>query len=1023
MSGDSLASCLARLAAAADDPSGLSHALSALRSKHVHRAGGMGLFRKNGGLTLLLALLTDPPRAAALGASRRNLELALSLLANSCTEPGSREQVRQLGGIPALVCILQSVCVDSVLNRVSRALGNLALDPQNSSIIHQSGAVSSLVHILQSSQDAGCVHSCLRALRILGDSPAHRLSICEQGGLSPCVSFLTSPDPALVCAAVRAVCELSRSCSLDCAEQLNKAVPVLVGMGQGEEVKPVVRQAALSTLCNLCTQGAMRPMLGNAGTVRLLISEIRNLRKSPTRCLPLVKALCLCCREALNRLRVREEGGLELFLELLRDPQYRCSHPRIIAAFLHFCHDIAALVLLGMGGLAVLLAERLEDLAKSAEMKGDLPEPASVVDKEEERASASFDFPPEPKNKRPRESRTSEDCLRSWLLSEGFIGSLEELSPEWSLDSDTSGCSVLDEVSPLTYPDLPAATCVPVVLPPDTTTGPPTALTTSNSDHCSATPASASLACINPSCLDLLATTSVPTSQCLITPVIDQCRSLRKSAGVATGLPLVTPTSSNRSVAPSRSLCSLKPTCLNLSSSPVESHTKSDAYKVIPSQSRGSRFLEIKKRPVPSSQQLSSPVQEILKSPWPLKSSWSPPTEYWRPEVPSLLLLSRFSQLADASSSLVSPQVLSCLLTYVTIHPYPSPRAARLLQRLTCDPSCLEAFIRTGSICTLRARLILDESPDGSQSCRHPERTRELGHVLLRNLCIQAESPFGVGTVTHMLLSGSQNERQQCALSLPYIYRKDSSHRQQLLEGALRLILEPLMECVDSVFAFHASECLSYLSHQSLSAPCPSPPIPPLHCLYLERISHGGDVVFVLDGGECVMGNREDLISSCEVFRAMLEGGYAESHQMKIRVREVLACAFIPLLHYLHGCAQRSPCPLLQALTLLSPGQELAQSPLGSTLAAAGRFLVPGLQILLESMVGEHILALENLASIYRFAEIHESPGLRKDCCVFLLKRPHPPRKRSQCLLQLCQTAQDKQKLSQLLEETVQDTH
>ncbi|CAJ0937883.1 unnamed protein product [Ranitomeya imitator] len=100
--------------------------------------GGAELFRKRGGLALLLALFTDPARAAVLGTSRRNLELALSLLANGCTEAGSRSQVRELDGIPALVSILQSVCIDSIWNRVSRALGNLALDPLNSVIIHQS---------------------------------------------------------------------------------------------------------------------------------------------------------------------------------------------------------------------------------------------------------------------------------------------------------------------------------------------------------------------------------------------------------------------------------------------------------------------------------------------------------------------------------------------------------------------------------------------------------------------------------------------------------------------------------------------------------------------------------------------------------------------------------------------------------------------------------------------------------------------------------------------------------------------
>ncbi|CAI9623607.1 unnamed protein product [Staurois parvus] len=296
MAAPSFSSCLAALAAAAEDAAGLGAALSELRSRYVSRAGGAEKFRRSGGLAMLVHLLTDPSAAAVLGSSRRSLELGLSVLANGCTEPGSRVQVRELGGIPALISILKSVCIDSIWNRVCRALGNLAVDSQNNNIIHDSGAVSSLVQILQRSQDAGCLQSCLRALRILGDSPPHRLSICQQGGLSPCVQMLSSANVDVVCEAVRAVCELSCGCSYECAAQLNPAVPTLMTLAGEEQGKMAVRQAALGTLCNLCNQGALRPILGNAGVMKLLITEAIAVQRAPTRCLPVVKALCFCCR-------------------------------------------------------------------------------------------------------------------------------------------------------------------------------------------------------------------------------------------------------------------------------------------------------------------------------------------------------------------------------------------------------------------------------------------------------------------------------------------------------------------------------------------------------------------------------------------------------------------------------------------------------------------------------------------------------------------------------------------------------
>ncbi|XP_075034799.1 armadillo repeat-containing protein 5-like isoform X1 [Mixophyes fleayi] len=916
MSCDSLSSCLLRLSAATEDPAALGRVLSELRSRHVSRAGGAGLFRRRGGLVLLLELLTVPARAATLGSSRRNLELALSLLANSCTDSGSRVQVRQLGGIPALVCILQSVCVDSIWNRVTRALGNLALDPQNNVIIHESGAVSSLVQILQSSQDAGCLHSCLRALRILGDSLPHRLSICQQGGLSPCVPMLTSPDPDLVCAAVRAVCELSRGCSLDCAEQLSPVVPTLVTLASGEEVKTAVRQAALGTLCNLCSQGALRPMLGNAGTILLLIAETKALQDAPTRCLPVARALCLCCREALNRLRVRELGGLELLLELLRNPQYRSFHHRITVAFLYFCHDTTSLALLGAAGLVPLLAERLEEMAWAAQESGDIKTLRKAVDQDEESGSASFDFPAEPRNKKEQDG-TSDESLRSWLLSEGYISSLDDLPPELFLDREKPENLVV----------------------------------------------------------------------------------LEESANKASSDPINTIVSPLVNGGQDGNLSGLKQRLLV---SPSSHH-----YCSVPS----------------SSQLCQSPMQEILESPSPLWTRSSPPSEVWEPEYPVLLLLSRFSQLPDPSSYLVSHPVLRGLLTYVTCHPHPSSRAARLLQRLTCDPSCLEAFIRTGSICTLRAKLLLSQLPDEEKKTRHPKRAIGLGRVLVRNLRIQAESPFGVGVVTHMLVSGPQSDRQQCALCLPFIYRKNSPHRQHLLDGALRLVLETLMVSMDPGYFYNASECLSsLLAPHTDPAPDLAPSFISPKCFYLELLSQGqGDVVFVLDGGDRVVGSREVLSRGCEVFRAMLQGDYAESQQNEVCVREVSSSAFLSLLHYLHGCSKESLCPTLQLLQHIVPGQELVESPLALALAAAGRFLLPGLQTVLENAVRDVLLSLENLASVYSFAEIHESVQLRRDCCVYLLRRSHHPHKRAQTLLQLCERAQDKRRLSQHLEDVVQE--
>lgn len=81
--------------------------------------------------------------------------------------------------------------------------------------------------------------------------------------------------------------------------------------------------------------------------------------------------------------------------------------------------------------------------------------------------------------------------------------------------------------------------------------------------------------------------------------------------------------------------------------------------------------------------------------------------EPWAPESPLLLLLSRFSHASDPSAALVNAGVLSGLLYYLTQHKDPSGRCFRMLSRLSCNPNCLQALLRTGAVVLIRQDLCL----------------------------------------------------------------------------------------------------------------------------------------------------------------------------------------------------------------------------------------------------------------------------------------------------------------------------
>lgn len=106
--------------------------------------------------------------------------------------------------------------------------------------------------------------------------------------------------------------------------------------------------------------------------------------------------------------------------------------------------------------------------------------------------------------------------------------------------------------------------------------------------------------------------------------------------------------------------------------------------------------------------------------------------EPWTPESPILLLLSRFSHSADPSAALVSSGAAAGLLCYLSLHPEPSGRCLRLLHRLSCNPNCLQALLRTGAAALIQHHLCRGgEQAQQRQSERVRAKVRQLGEKML----------------------------------------------------------------------------------------------------------------------------------------------------------------------------------------------------------------------------------------------------------------------------------------------------
>ncbi|XP_052346241.1 armadillo repeat-containing protein 5-like, partial [Oncorhynchus keta] len=971
-------------------------ALVAIRTQHIKGgSSGIARFRGQGGLRTLLDLLKHPE------CSRKTLDLALSILANCCTERQTRVEVRRLDGISIVVGILKkNVAMETIQNRAARALGNLAMDPESSTLIHSAGGVPLLLlcvslasvpsppsddPLVAPSSKLECAQSAARALLYLADTPSNRLLLLTQGTLTALAPLIAPEYPlGLRRAALRTLHELTRSCGVECAREVSRSgvLAQLGVMASGEAAKPF-EELALKTLANMCTQGCLRPLVGSLGVIQKFTEEVK---KDGLKSGVFLKALCLCCKEAVNRAKVKESGGLEVLIGFLGVHR---SHPLdrlVILACVDFVYDEAALEQLQELGIVPLLVARLVELAKGEEPsagKMDVSLTSTMFASELLSTSCfdSFDFPPPEGNRKEEMGKehvlgsSSFLSLRSWLVSEGLISSEGDLleSPggtegDWGslhIPSSSPQTSSTDCHSPLKClsptRSLPSST--PLSAPKSLSQSTPsTSMSYPAQVHMSSPSKTADLS----PCVPLPSSTSTPQAQPGSSTLHPQAQ-----PDSSTSTPQAQPDSSTSTPQAQPGSSTSTPQAQPGSSTPaLHSSTIPPLTSVSPSKFSSPP----RKRPrVPSttrSSVLPLDTPPTVSRPQAYHHPYHP--EPWAPESPILLLLSRFSHATDPSAALVNSGIISGLLFYLSQHQDPSGRCFRMLCRLSCNPNCLQALVRTGSVALIRHHLVQRGSDPESwgagerQTDRVKAKVKQLGLALLSNLRVQCESGFGSGVLSHVILSGSESDKLNCALSLPLVNGNKVLLKKLLLDnGGLLLALEPLGCNEDEEEEdHHTSECRRLLSDclnspQHVSAPqlhslyfslligclssllaCPKTVLAKRRCRVLSPIkplsvSQTGkasppplkkprlvnicayndstfDLLFLLDDGSQVSANREAVagaegteVVGSEYFRALLRGSFGEAQGRTgeaIPIRDVSQGMLLPVLHYLHGC-------------------------------------------------------------------------------------------------------------------------
>ncbi|KAG8006498.1 Armadillo repeat-containing protein 5 [Nibea albiflora] len=739
----------------------------------------------------------------------------------------------------------------------------------------------------------------------------------------------------------------------------------------------------------------MRPLVGSLGVIQKFTEEVK---RDPLKSGVFLKALCLCCKEAVNRAKVKESGGLEVLTGFLAAHQ---SHPLsrlAILACVDFVFDESAMEQLQELGLVPLLVTRLVELTRGEDQsveKMDVSISSNMSPTELLPSSCfeSFDFPPPEGCKKEEAGKEQGLCsssflsLRSWLVSEGLISSEGDLLDSSGVEGEWSSLQIPPSSSPQT-----------------SSPNPDVLSSLKNASPFNPTASSSSKKAAQPS----------PVSSSSSLKITDPSPSSPQPSSALT--PQTQP-----------------------SPSTISSPTKTTQTPVSPSKFSSPHRRRQRAHSATCLTKVTLDTPPSVPRTMAYHHPYHP--EPWTPESPILLLLSRFSHATDPSAALVSSGVMSGLLYYLTQHQDPSSRCLRMLCRLSCNPNCLQALVRTGSVALIRHHLCQRGGGfkgEERQTDRVKAKVKQLGLALLTNLRVQCESGFGSGVLAHVMLSGSESDKMNCALSLPLISSNKSLLKKLLLDsGGLLLALQPLGCDDDDVDEDQPAECGRLLSdwfnspHSGLT--------PQLHSLYISlltaclstlmagikidldkkhlnsvttqpdtkpgRVSpppskkprladicpyglSNFDLILLLDDGTRVPANREAVATvSSEYFWALLKGGFGEAQgnaEEAIRIKDVSTGMLLPVLHYLHGCRltkdtestresdegeTRGQCKMLDTLVLKGlekhTTEDLAfqKTALGEMMIGACRFLVTELQRELEDLCVSLLLSCSTKAA------------------------------------------------------------
>ncbi|XP_022117785.2 armadillo repeat-containing protein 5 isoform X1 [Pieris rapae] len=970
----------------------IQDSLTKIRSSVITSDKGIRLFRECGGLECLIPHLRKP--------NERILDVTLSILGNICLDEKCSLAVGKLNTFGPLVCILNTVCRDSILGRACKMVGNLAQTKSNAENLHNHGIVKALVSLIESrdkSTSNPTLTMAVRAIRqlwMIADKRDEMLSLnvarcvailltteCESIGIIKSTNLdnvIMEPGRSqeeLIIGILKCLGYFTTYSIPQCAEQLQ-------GDGRGYQCLVALTKTneslALKCLMNLCYLSVCRPLLGTAGLVECLVSILQ--RNSDLSQWPdgAVKTLAQLSGESVNRSRLRHCGGLPLLVAAARLNNWA------LHALLQYVFDDTAFQILIGEGLITVLTEKLSAYVSSMECEHNHITKAKSIEKQREvnqKYADNMKLNELCMDLQQNQLTETVDDLKVVIERDNMIvGFIDAIGSDKSDDSDNDS-SVPASTSPLRRRGLKRGRTSPKTFKKR-----PKIIKMAKKDWSagvywepkSPEPMSPQFPQINsPNRLDL-----GPLS-----PYSDgnwSCLSPDHSHGKKSAWDWSPASSStDASSSPNRVEFPWSPSSSGPGSPLSTEDNSSDSevsgrYSPVCSDSEDERDDSIAVTPGLDPEQVAYDLEELIME-----------DEDTNHEAPNkeddkkvtitktsgimciLVLMFRVSHGAgtgvesqdDMSPSLdllTGRESMNALLDYVQRCRRPTGRAARIIARILSNSLCLISILKHRFVIRLHNMSVNSKHPP--TECRQCKQLLKLGSKLLEQVTIVAESSHGIGEISYHLLKGTTDMKQTLSLTLPYIIRSEKILKKYFLDcEALDVLFSMLSETL-------TEDCITALAKLATNLQIRDPKllenrykdnVPINYDPILDNLSQEDIVVFVLDDQSTVKANKNFLCQHSEVFKVMLTGSFKESSEKCVTLKKVSKQALEYLLTLLHCGLNKIKCDLK-----VFPLCENLETNL-EVLLLADRFLFERIKTLLCSAIIQFQLTSDTADKIY----------------------------------------------------------